>query len=112
MQQRSLEKENPYKCKKKKRGKLKVLLFGISEYKNIHTCIMFIITVKMVPLVHEEKPTFPQYLCQGSVQSEQHKMLAKLKQKEDKRQKKEARKMNTVEEQQSGFNVNHARARM
>lgn len=66
----------------------------------------------MTPIVYEEKPTFPQYLCQVSVQSEQEKMIAKLMQKEEKREKKEARKMQLKEEQEPEFNVSQARARM
>ncbi|XP_026331439.1 activating signal cointegrator 1 complex subunit 3 [Hyposmocoma kahamanoa] len=68
--------------------------------------------IKMTPIVYEEKPTFPQYLCQVSVQSEQEKMIAKLMQKEEKREKKEARKMQLKEEQEPEFNVSQARARM
>lgn len=73
---------------------------------------MFIFAVKMVPIVYEEKPTFPQYFCQVSVQSEQEKTLAKLKRKEEKKEKKEARKMYLEEEQDPEFNVPQARARM
>lgn len=65
-----------------------------------------------MPIVYKEKPTLPQYLCQVSVQSEQDKMVAKLIRKEEKREKKEARKMQFEEEQEPEFNIQQARSRM
>lgn len=66
----------------------------------------------MTPIVHEEKPTMPQYLCQVSVQSAQEKMMAKLVRKEEKREKKEAKRVHLEKEQEPEFNVSQARARM